>query len=237
MPVETSKGKQARWNRRGRMALVQWVAAVVAIGMWLLIPVRPAQAQAVIEGVVSLKPEKPRVAPSPRYQLTAEPIAKVGASPAVVYLEGNFPPVPATNAPVVVLAQRGFQFSTALLPIQKGTKVEFPNQDDDYHNVFSYSKPKRFDLGRYRKDEKPPAIVFDQAGAVKLYCEIHEHMRATILVLDTPYFVKTDADGKYRLPNLPAGKYTLKVWYSDKTLAKPVELAAGGTVKVDFDGL
>ena len=76
------------------------------------------------------------------------------------------------------MLQQHFQFLPAVLPVQTGTLVEFPNLDDSYHNVFSYSKAKRFDLGRYRKDEKPPAIVFDKPGAVKLYCEIHEHMRA-----------------------------------------------------------
>jgi hypothetical protein len=133
------------------------------------------------------------------------------------------------------MEQKHFQFAPGILPIQKGTSVEFPNLDDAYHNVFSYSKAKRFDLGRYRKDEKPAALVFDKPGVAKLYCEIHEHMRGTILVLDTPYFVKTDSSGKYRLDHLPTGKYTLKAWIDEKTvLEKPVELKDGDTIKVDF---
>ena len=77
--------------------------------------------------------------------------------------------------------------------------VEFPNLDDMYHNVFSYSKTKRFDLGRYRKDEKPGSVLFDKPGTVTVHCEIHDRMRGTVLVLETPYFVKTDAQGHYRL--------------------------------------
>jgi hypothetical protein len=119
--------------------------------------------------------------------------------------------------------------------VQTGTAVEFPNLDDSYHNVFSYSKTKRFDLGRYRKDEKPAAVVFDKAGVVKLYCEIHEHMRATILVLDTPHFTKSDTNRNFRLEHLPAGKFTVKAWLDEKTqLERAVELSDGATLQIDF---
>jgi hypothetical protein len=122
-----------------------------------------------------------------------------------------------------------------VLPVQLGSAVKFPNGDDFYHNVFSYSKPKRFDLGRYRKDDRPPTQVFDQPGLVKLYCEIHGHMRGFILVLDTPYFIRTQTNGVYRLADLPAGRYTLKAWVDEKrTYEKPVELQAGQTIRVDF---
>jgi len=114
---------------------------------------------------------------------------------------------------------------------------EFPNFDDEYHNVFSYSKSKRFDLGRYRKDEKPAVQVFDQPGVVRLRCEIHEHMRGTILVLDTPCFTKTDTNGVYRLENAPAGNFVLKAWVDEKTIyERSVEVKPGETLKVDFPG-
>ena len=133
------------------------------------------------------------------------------------------------------MEQRHFQFAPGILPIRTGTVVEFPNLDDGYHNVFSYSKPKRFDLGRYRKDEKPPSLVFDKPGVVKLFCEIHEHMRGTILVLDTPFFTKTDTAGGYRLEHLPGGKYTLKAWLDEKTVwEQPVELSDSDRLRVDF---
>jgi hypothetical protein len=133
------------------------------------------------------------------------------------------------------MAQRRLQFVPGMLAVRQGTTVEFPNQDDLYHNVFSYSKAKRFDLGRYRRDEKPATQLFDKLGVVRLSCEIHTHMQGIILVLDTPYFQKTDAEGRYRLEGLPAGKYTLKAWVSEKeTYERPVELEPGGKLRVDF---
>jgi hypothetical protein len=77
--------------------------------------------------------------------------------------------------------------------------------------------------------------VFDQPGVVRLFCEIHDHMRGTILVLDTPYFQKTDAAGRYRLENLPAGRYELKAWIDDdRVLERTVELRDGARLRVDF---
>jgi hypothetical protein len=127
-------------------------------------------------------------------------------------------------------------FVPALLPIQVGTKVEFPNLDDTYHNIFSFSPAKRFDLGRYRSDEKPvPSVVFDTAGLVTLRCDIHEHMRALVLVLDTPHFVITETDGSFRLSSLPAGRYVLKAWVNSKTTKEQnVELKDDTVLRVDF---
>jgi hypothetical protein len=114
--------------------------------------------------------------------------------------------------------------------------VEFPNLDDTYHNIFSYSPAKRFDLGRYRPEERPiPSVVFDVAGLVTLRCDIHEHMRGLILVLNTPYFVITDESGRFQLSGLPAGRYTLKAWIDSKTTREqPVELKSGATLRADF---
>jgi hypothetical protein len=127
-------------------------------------------------------------------------------------------------------------FIPSLLPVRVGTKVEFPNLDDTYHNIFSYSPAKRFDLGRYRPDERPiPTQVFDKPGLVILRCDIHEHMRGLILVLNTPYFVMTDTNGHFRLDGLPAGRYTLKAWIDSRTTQeKSVELKNGETFHVDF---
>jgi hypothetical protein len=108
--------------------------------------------------------------------------------------------------------------------------------DDTYHNIFSFSPPKRFDLGRYRSDERPvPSQIFDVAGLVTLRCDIHEHMRALILVLDTPHFIITDAEGGFRLSGLPEGRYTLKAWVDSKTTREQVvELKRDSTLRVDF---
>ena len=189
-----------------------------------------------IEGNVTLPRPEPVTAPPPRYPGQVGEIAPPDAPSAVIYLEGQFPPAVANPAPGTNrVLQSGMQFRPALLPIQVGTAVAFPNGDDFYHNVFSYSKPKRFDLGRYRKDDRPaPTVLFDKPGVVKLYCEIHQHMRGVILVLDTPYFTHT-TNGVYQLTNLPAGNFLLKAWIDEKHVyEKPVSLAAGQRQRVDF---
>lgn len=194
-----------------------------------------ARADATLEGHVQLP--KPHTAPvmNKRYEIVTK-AGVVATDPplAVVYLAGNFP-APATPA-VAEVSQKDYAFSPPLLPIQVGTKVEFPNHDEAYHNIFSYSAAKRFDLGRYRPDEKPvPFVVFDKPGLVTLRCDIHEHMRGAVLVLETPYFVLSDTAGQYRLTGLPAGHYTLKAWIDSKTtLSHEVDLKDGETTHLDL---
>jgi len=192
-------------------------------------------AASVIEGVVPLPPPPSKRPIPPRYEnVPADLIGPAARPVAVVFLEGDFAPASAaaTNA---VLPQHHLQFEEGLLPIRVGTTVEFPNHDDLYHNVFSFSKPKRFDLGRYARGDAPPPQRFDRPGVVRLNCEIHPHMRATILVLETPHFTRTDTNGAYRLTGLPAGRYMLKAWLDEKDVREhPVELGPDGTLRVDF---
>ena len=196
-----------------------------------------ARAQAVIDGIVQLpKPAMDRGV-NQRYQATADiPLAPTNPPAAVVYLEGSFHLTPSDASRTSTrMAQKNIAFAPDLLPVLVGAAVDFPNMDDTYHNVFSYSKTKRFDLGRFRKDEKPTTVVFDKPGTVTIHCEIHERMRGTILVLETPYFQKTDTVGRYRLEHLPAGNYLLKAWVAgDDIRERPVELKAGMTLHVDF---
>ena len=192
-----------------------------------------------LEGAIKLAASPaPRPAPA-RYQARVTEPAKPEPTPAVVYLEGNF--APATSAPTNTaprmerIGQRNLRFFPRILPVQVGTRVEFPNLDDEYHNVLSYSRAKEFDLGRYRKDEKAPSVLFDKPGVVELDCEIHTHMRATILVLATPYFTTTDAAGNFSLTGLPPGKFILKAWLNPKTvLEQPVELKEGPPLQIHF---
>jgi plastocyanin len=189
----------------------------------------------VIEGRVELPKSHSAPVQVKRYEIVAKGGVLSTQPPlAVVYLDGAFPR-PA-SLPTKEVAQKDLTFVPALLPIRVGTKVEFPNLDDTYHNIFSYSPAKRFDLGRYRPDERPiPTQVFDKAGLVTLRCDIHEHMRGLILVLNSPYFVMTDTEGHFRLSGLPAGHYTLKAWIDSRTTReKPVELKNGQTLHVDF---
>ena len=183
---------------------------------------------------VSAPPRARAAAATPRYPVSASYTVGAPDPPAaVVYLDGIFPAARGDGR--ATMAQQHYQFAPGLLAVQKGAVVSFPNLDDEYHSVFSYSKAKRFDLGRYHKDETPAALTFDQPGVVKLYCEIHDHMRGTILVLDTPYFQKTDPEGRYRLAGLPAGRHLLRAWRDDDTvLERSVELRDGATLTVDF---
>jgi len=209
---------------------LRWVALGCALAG---AAARSVGAQAVIEGTVALPPAAAVPVSKARYPLAASYTVGPPDPPvAVVYLEGDFPRPPAARA---AMAQHHYQFAPGLLAVPRGSVVAFPNLDDEYHSVFSYSKTKRFDLGRYARDETPAELTFDQAGVVRLFCEIHDHMRGTIVVLDTPYFTKTDADGRYRLPNLPPGRHRLKAWLDeDRVLEQPVELEARSTLRVDF---
>src|SRR5205809_4690224 len=188
-----------------------------------------------VEGRVELPKSHSAPVQAKRYEIvTKAGVLSTQPPLAVVYLDGNFPRP--TSLPIKEFAQKNLTFVPALLPIEVGTRVEFPNLDDTYHNIFSYSPTKRFDLGRYRPEERPiPSVVFDKPGLVTLRCDIHEHMRGLILVLSTPYFVMTDTAGGFRLDKLPPGKYMLKAGIDSRTTReKPVELKDGQTLHVDL---
>jgi plastocyanin len=207
--------------------------------LWLnaILSLVPASlfAEATVEGRVELPKSHSAPVQAKRYEIvTKAGVLSTQPPLAVVYLDGNFPR-PA-SLPTKEVAQRDLTFIPALLPIEVGTKVQFPNLDDQYHNIFSYSPAKRFDLGRYRPEERPiPSVTFDQPGLVTLRCDIHEHMRGLILVLNTPHFVMSDTAGRFRLDKLPAGHYTLKAWIDSRTTReKPIELKNGQTLHVDL---
>src|SRR6266496_3121132 len=212
-----------------RLRGLLWFNAV-----FLIVPVA-LLAGIVVEGRVELPKSHSAPVQAKRYEIvTKGGVLSTQPPLAVVYLDGAFPR-PASN-PTKKDAQKDLTFVPALLPIRVGTKVEFPNLDDTYHNICSYSPAKRLDLGRYRAEERPiPVQVFDKPGLVTLRCDIHEHMRGLILVLNTPYFVMTDTDGHFRLSGLPAGRYTLKAWIDSRTTReKAVELKNGQTLHVEF---
>jgi plastocyanin len=132
------------------------------------------------------------------------------------------------------LSQRSLMFRPLVLPVLVGTMVDFPNDDDLFHNVFSYSQPKEFDLGLYPRGETR-TVRFDKPGIVKVYCDIHSHMYATILVLRNPCFAVPDDRGSFRIDNVPPGTYKLKFWYDrDVVETRRITLKANETRTENF---
>ena len=210
------------------------VAAFTLAAVSCLFP-HTASAQAAIEGTVPLPDSTSTVVMIKRYEVVSRGgILSTDPPAAIVWIEGDFPPP--ESLPTRQIVQKDLMFDPTLLPIQVGTTVAFPNEDEEYHNVFSYSRPKRFDLGRYMPDERPiPTQVFNEAGLVTLRCDIHQHMRAIILIIDSPHFVTSGSSGAFRLEGLPAGDFVLKAWVDSKTtLEMPVTLVSGETLKVEF---
>jgi plastocyanin len=132
---------------------------------------------------------------------------------AVVFIQklpdGAQAPPPQTTA---VMDQINKQFVPRVLPIALGTAVAFPNHDQIHHHVYSFSKPKTFEIPLYKGELAPP-VVFDQTGAVTVGCNIHEWMRGVILVLPTSLFAVTGADGGFALHGVPAGANTIAAWH------------------------
>lgn len=195
-------------------------------------------ATAVVYGTLPLDSVR-RKSPRARRAYAEVDGAELGPPPpfvGVVYLTGDISAEALTPpAEPVVMRQEGLQFHPYVLPVVVGSAVSFPNEDNTFHNVFSYSPAKRFDLGRFRRDEKPPQVVFDEVGTVRIFCEVHEHMRATVLVLDTPYFTTTDESGQFRLEGVPAGKYVAHAWLSPREeISLPVTLKAGEERNLTF---
>ena len=117
----------------------------------------------------------------------------------------------AGERPHAEMDQRNREFVPHVLVIESRTWVDFPNSDTVSHQVYSFSQPKRFQLPLYRGSTHPP-VFFDQAGIVTLGCNIHDNMLGFIYVADSPWFGKTDLDGRWLSGDLPPGRYDLRIW-------------------------
>ena len=156
----------------------------------------------------------------------------------VVYLEtAPQPAFEANEQRRAQMDQRNEQFVPHVLAIVAGTWVDFPNDDRTYHNVFSLSKTKDFNLGRYAVGHSK-AVRFERPGIVRVFCDIHSHMSAFILVFAHRYFAVTDDEGRYRLAAVPPGTYTVAVWNETVHGDPPRRVATvpepGGEVDADF---
>ncbi len=200
-------------------------------------PVASAARNGAIAGRVELR--RPPSAPGRRPGLSdlgtpaMQPTAERQMS--VVYLEsaprGAFEQTETDRA---VMDQRNETFVPHVLAVTTGTTVDFPNSDRIYHNVFSLSKTRSFDLGRYPVG-RSKSVRFDRPGIVRVFCDIHSHMSAFILVFGHPFFSVTDAAGRYRIDNVPPGNYTLVAWNEGvASESRPVSVPDGSTAEVDF---
>ncbi|MBI2515807.1 MAG: methylamine utilization protein [Opitutae bacterium] len=143
-------------------------------------------------------------------------------------------PPSTTPLPAIEITQNDQEFMPYVTVVTTGTAVKFPNKDTVQHHVYSLSRPKKFELPLYDPG-KAETIVFDQPGIVTLGCNIHDWMLAYLVVLDTPYFAKTDAQGAATL-TAPAGQYRFELWHPRLTgsIPRPLTLADGGTEPVNF---
>lgn len=151
----------------------------------------------------------------------------VPVAEAVASLHAHAREAPGAPGATAVMDQRDSTFVPGVLPVQVGTAVSFPNSDQVQHQVYSFSTPKPFELPLYAGTPRAP-ILFDKPGVVVVGCNIHDWMIGYIVVLDTPHFGKSGADGEVRV-SAPPGRYTLRVWHPRLAapLEQPVELGAG----------
>ena len=145
----------------------------------------------------------------------------------VVFIDGiSKVPGPNKDSQAPRISHKDALFAPRVLPITRGGVVDFFNDDDIYHNVFSLSKTKPFDLGIYPQGTTK-LVTFDRAGLVKLYCNIHPDMVANILVLNNNHFAVTNADGEFKIAGLPDIQITLRAWHESGE-AKPQQISMSG---------
>ena len=149
-----------------------------------------------------------------------------GEPVAYVYVENIFEPAVHHKE---VIQQKQKQFIPRWAVVQRGTTIEFPNNDNIYHNVFSLSSGNSFDLGLYNSSSDAKSQTFNEPGAVDIYCNIHPQMVASTLVVPNRYFAKVKSDGTYELAGVPSGKRKIVAWAPGLHLTSQwVQVDAGG---------
>ncbi len=170
----------------------------------------------VLAGLLALAPAR---LPAAEHLLTLTDAKGKPVADAVVSLFPlDRPPPPAPPPPGLIIAQRDGEFIPLVVAVRVGAAVRFPNEDRIQHHVYSLSPAKRFDLPLHGGDTIP-AVVLDQPGVVSVGCNIHDWMRSYVVVLDTPWFARSETDGLVRL-TAPAGRYRREIWHH--RLAKPL---------------
>jgi plastocyanin len=169
-----------------------------------------------------------------RYAGGAAASQKVQPVPAVVYVVGSVPgaPPPSRSAEMI---QKDTAFTPAAVMVGVGASVDFPNEDPFFHNVFSYSEARPFDLGRYPRGERK-SVDFQDAGVVGVFCEVHDKMRGVIVVVDNPFYALVGVDGSFRIDGVPPGTYQVAIWSADhEPMEESVTVAPGETTRLEVE--
>ncbi len=219
--------------------------AGIGFAIALLLSAAPAVADGgAIHGVVRVPPESsgggrtPNPYPGRASSLQQREIAARGSiADAVVYVEALPAGVDSTlphARETPAMEQRNQAFLPRVVVVSAGGTVAFPNRDPIFHNVFSVSPVKRFDLGRYVRG-KSKSVTFSKAGLVNVYCEIHSDMAGFILVTPNRAFAQPDSNGQYSLPRLPPGQYSVVAWHPDlKSVHRTVQVTDSTDVVLDL---
>ena len=214
-------------------------------------PRRPATGR--IEGTVVISPAL--TTRRPQFRIYSDPGAGGAPSPApreplaaevrnvILYLEGDSALLAGSADQLAShrrgsISQRDERFVPHVRAIARGGTIDFPNDDDVFHNVYSLSRtagPSGYDLGRYPKGDSR-AQTFTKSGTVQVFCHIHSDMSAIVLVLDNPFFALPDENRRYAIENVPEGEYTIMGWHERiRPVTRRVRVTAGQTSIVDFN--
>lgn len=153
----------------------------------------------------------------------------------VVFIDSSISPAQTKSPlPLQQIAQRNRRFEREVIVVQAGATVSFPNEDPIFHNVFSLSKSKSFDLGYYAIGQTRK-IQFDKPGPVQVFCHLHPNMNAAIMVVPNGYFTQPASGGEFKIAGVPTGRYTLRLWHkSAGYLQEEIEVLAEGKTQVKF---
>jgi len=219
-------------NALGRLAPA---ALLVALLVALSPDVPTAQGVVTVRGRVTIGIPVSTQRPVNTYSRAAREVTLAPVSElrnVVVYLkDGPRIDVAPTRAEI---RQVNETFIPRAVAVTVGSEVSFPNGDPFYHNVFSLSRPRTFDLGRYPTGQTR-TVRFDKPGLIKVFCQIHSHMSASVMVFDHPWFAVPDGEGRFELNDVPPGARSLVAWHERLgETAVSVRLDAGRASTVDF---